>query len=172
MKSEDRRDWWLALIIAVALNALLVGLMIRATVTRHAAAEKTSAAPAGNDRFRADSLRVSGLAEQHSPARRYIRCEYLVLAPGLEATLTNGSARESDRLGCRGDLSLARPVANAHFEIEYGLNGEVADINGDSNFQGAETTSVVDGWELARPPAGRQWTEIPVFQITIRTRRQ
>lgn len=171
MISHDRRDWWLALVIAVGFHVLLIGLVLRATASHRALADVRQDAPATPSPFPADSFPVAGVAPQWDPKFHYVRCDYQVLSSGHQAGLVRGSPRKPDRLGCSATLSLDRPVAMAEIEIEYDRNGEIVEIRGGPNFQGDETFAVVKRWGLARPRAGRQWLRTPVFQITIRAKK-
>lgn len=167
--TEDRRDWWTSVVIAVAFHLLLLVLVLRATPGHRDAPETHQDTPAMHGPFRADSLPVSGVAPQWRPPLQSVTCDYAVALSGRRAQLVQGPQEEPDRLGCAATLPLATDVVTADIEIEYDVRGNIVEMRGDSDFQGANTPAVVEGWDLARPREGRQWRRNPVFRIKIRT---
>lgn len=168
MISQDRSDRWVAVIIAVGFHVLLLVILIRLTASRRARSEMPQDAPAAGE-FLPYSRPISGAAPQpRRLAHYYVGCNYLILPAAREATLVDGPLQKPGRLGCGTTLSLAKTSTKAELRIEYDRNGEIVEISGDQNFQGSETDAVVAGWRLARPRAGYQWLETPVYQVSIR----
>ena len=163
--SEDRRDWWAAVLIAVVLHSLLFAFLLSAKDSNSEQDRRDRGIMPVSD---GAALPLSGMGgPPDEPTVLWIRCDYDVIGRSHRAELQRGRARARGKIGCPRQLPLAMTISTASIKVLYNTRGSLDSIRGDTSFQGKESRNIIAGWNLADLREGREWARSPAFDLNF-----